>query len=188
MAGCVATSLRPLQSRFLRDWDQIMIRLIAGASLGLALVVSSAEARVYCNADGTPQGCVWERTQGWGARGVGVAPGLGAGAPGVGVAPGVGAGAPGVGVAPGVGAGAVGVGVAPGAGVGARGVGVEPGVGVGRDGAEGEMKSWRPGQSRRSPLKHNLLGWNQPGRSCPSKQRTSAAVHRSTFNVRRVPG
>jgi hypothetical protein len=121
-----------------------MIRLIAGASLGLALVVSSAEARVYCNADGTPQGCVWERTQGWGARGVGVAPGLGAGAPGVGVAPGVGAGAPGVGVAPGVGAGAVGVGVTHGAGVGARGVGVEPGVGVGRDGAEGEMNRGGP--------------------------------------------
>ena len=56
-----------------------MFRLIAGASLGLALVASSAEARVYCNADGTPQGCVWERTQGWGARGVGVEPGVGVG-------------------------------------------------------------------------------------------------------------
>ena len=65
-----------------------MFRLIAGASLGLALVASSAEARVYCNADGTPQGCVWEPTQGWGARGVGVAPGVGVGARGVGVEPG----------------------------------------------------------------------------------------------------
>jgi hypothetical protein len=95
-----------------------MFRLIVGASLGLALVASSAEARVYCNADGTPQGCVWEPTQGWGARGVGVAPGVGAGA--------------------------VGVGIAPGVGVGARGVGVEPGVGVGRDGFEGEMNRGGP--------------------------------------------
>ena len=117
-----------------------MFRLIAGASLGLALVASSAEARVYCNADGTPQGCVWERTQGWGARGVGVAPGVGA--PGLGVAQGVGA--PGLGVAPGVGVGAAGVGVGRGVGVGARGVGVEPGVGVGRDGFEGEMNRGGP--------------------------------------------
>ena len=95
-----------------------MFRLIAGASLGLALVASSAEARVYCNADGTPRGWVWEPTQGWGARGVGVAPGVGAGAAGVGIAPGV--------------------------GVGARGVGVEPGVGVGRDGFEGEMNRGGP--------------------------------------------
>ena len=73
-----------------------MNRLIAGASLGLALVASSAEARVYCNADGTPQGCVWEPTQGWGARGVGVAPGAGVGARGVGVEPGVGVGRDGV--------------------------------------------------------------------------------------------
>jgi hypothetical protein len=102
-----------------------MIRLIAGASLGLVLVASSAQARVYCNADGTPQGCVWEPTQGWGARGVGVAPGVGAGAAGVGVAPGVGVGANGV-------------------GVGARGVGVEPGVGVGRDGVDGEMNRGGP--------------------------------------------
>ena len=108
-----------------------MFRLIAGASLGLAMVASAAEARVYCNADGTPQGCVWERTQGWGARGVGVAPGVGAGAPGVGVVPGVGAGA-------------AGIGVAPSAGVGARGVGVEPGVGVGRDGFGGEMNRGGP--------------------------------------------
>lgn len=108
-----------------------MIRLIAGASLGLVLVASSAQARVYCNADGTPQGCVWEPTQGWGARGVGVVPGVGAGAPGLGVAPGVGVGAPGVGVARGV-------------GVGARGVGVEPGVGVGRDGVGGEINRGGP--------------------------------------------
>jgi hypothetical protein len=117
-----------------------MFRLIAGATLGLAMVASTAEARVYCNADGTPQGCVWERTQGWGARGVGVAPGVGAGAAGVGIVPGAGVGARGVGVAPGAGAGAAGVGVAPGVGVGARGVGVEPGVGVGRDGFEGENR------------------------------------------------
>ena len=33
-----------------------MIRLIVAASLGVALIASSAEATVYCNADGTPQG------------------------------------------------------------------------------------------------------------------------------------
>jgi hypothetical protein len=88
-----------------------MIRLMVAASLGVALIASSAEATVYCNADGTPQGCVWEPNPGVGARGVGVVPGVGAGAAGVGVAP----------------------------GVGARGVGVEPGVGVGRDGVDGEM-------------------------------------------------
>ena len=84
-----------------RDWDQIMIRLMVGISLGLAMIASSAEAAVYCNADGTPTGCVWEP----GARGVGV----GAGAVGVGVAPGVGVGARGVGVEPGVGVGRDGV-------------------------------------------------------------------------------
>ena len=62
-----------------------MIRLIVAASLGVALIASSAEATVYCNADGTPQGCVWE-PNGVGARGVGVVPGVGAGAPGVGIA------------------------------------------------------------------------------------------------------
>ena len=90
-----------------------MIRLIT-VSLGLALIASSAGATVYCNADGTPQGCVWERNPGWGARGVGVAPGVGVGAAGVGVAPGV--------------------------GVGARGVGVEPG----RDGVDGEINRGGP--------------------------------------------
>jgi hypothetical protein len=95
-----------------------MIRLIFAASLGVVLIASSAEAAVYCNADGTPQGCVWESAPGWGARGVGVVPGVGAGAAGVGVAPGV--------------------------GVGARGVGVEPGVGVGRDGVDGEMNRGGP--------------------------------------------
>jgi hypothetical protein len=75
-----------------------MIRLIVAASLGVVLIASSAEATVYCNADGTPQGCVWEPTPGVGARGVGVVPGVGAGAAGVGLAPGVGVGAPGVGV------------------------------------------------------------------------------------------
>jgi hypothetical protein len=95
-----------------------MIRLIVCASLGVALIASSAEATVYCNADGTPQGCVWEPNPGVGARGVGVVPGVGAGAAGVGVAPGV--------------------------GVGARGVGVEPGVGVGRDGVDGEMNRGGP--------------------------------------------
>ena len=76
-----------------------MIRLIVAASLGVFLIASSAEVTVYCNADGTPQGCVWERNGiGAGARGVGVVPGVGAGAAGVGVAPGVGVGAPGVGV------------------------------------------------------------------------------------------
>ncbi|MGZ3340154.1 MAG: hypothetical protein ACXU9B_10275 [Reyranella sp.] len=99
-----------------------MIRLIVAASLGVALIASSAEAAVYCNADGTPQGCVWEPN---------------------------GIGASGVGVYPGVGAGAVGVGVTPGVGVGARGVGVEPGAGVGRDGAgfgrdDGEMNRGGP--------------------------------------------
>jgi len=94
-----------------------MIRLIT-VSFGLALIASSAGATVYCNADGTPQGCVWERNPGWGARGVGVAPGVGVGAAGVGVAPGV--------------------------GVGARGVGVEPGVGVGRDGVDGEINRGGP--------------------------------------------
>ena len=69
-----------------------MIRLIVAASLGVVLIASSAEATVYCNADGTPQGCVWE-PNGVGARGVGVVPGVGAGAAGVGVAPGVGVGA-----------------------------------------------------------------------------------------------
>jgi len=90
-----------------------MIRLIT-VSFGLALIASSAGATVYCNADGTPQGCVWERNPGWGARGVGVAPGVGVGAAGVGVAPGV--------------------------GVGARGVGVEPG----RDGVDGEINRGGP--------------------------------------------
>ena len=74
-----------------------MFRLIVAASLGVVLIASSAEATVYCNADGTPQGCVWE-PNGVGARGVGVVPGVGAGAAGVGVAPGVGVGARGVGV------------------------------------------------------------------------------------------
>ena len=75
-----------------------MIRLIVVASLGIALTASSAEAEVYCNADGTRKGCVWAPNPGVGARGVGVGPGVGAGAAGVGVAPGVGVGAPGVGV------------------------------------------------------------------------------------------
>jgi hypothetical protein len=72
-----------------------MIRLIVAASLGVVLIASSAEATVYCNADGTPQGCVWE-PNGVGARGVGVAPGVGVGARGVGVEPGVGVGRDGV--------------------------------------------------------------------------------------------
>lgn len=96
-----------------------MIRLIAAASFGVVLIASSAEAAVYCNADGTPQGCIWERN-------------------------GIGPGARGVGVYPGVGAGAAGVGVAPGVGVGARGVGVEPGVGVGRDGVDGDINRGGP--------------------------------------------
>ncbi len=104
-----------------------MKRLIVCASLAVATIASSAQATVYCNADGTPQGCVWER----GARGVGVAPGVGAGAAGVGVAPGAGVGARGVGVAPG-------------AGAGAAGVGVTPGVGVGRDGVDGEVNRGGP--------------------------------------------
>ena len=91
-----------------------MIRLVVSMSLGLALIASSAEAAVYCNADGTPTGCVWEP----GARGVGVVAGAGAGAAGVGVAPGV--------------------------GVGARGAGVEPGVGVGRDGVDGAANRGGP--------------------------------------------
>lgn len=77
-----------------------MIRTIIGTSLGLLLVAGSAEAQVYCRAEGVPHGCVWA-PRGAGAPGVGVVPGVGAGAPGVGVAPGVGAGAPGAGVAPG---------------------------------------------------------------------------------------
>ena len=99
-----------------------MIRTIAGLSLGLALMATSAEAQVYCRAEGVPHGCVWAPRAG---------PGVGA--PVVGVAPGVGVGAPGVGVTPGVGAGAPGVGVAPGAGVGAPGAGVTREGGV--DGA-----------------------------------------------------
>jgi hypothetical protein len=91
-----------------------MIRLMVGMSLGLALMASPAGAAVYCNADGTPTGCIWEP----GARGVGVMRGVGAGAAGVGVAPGVGVGAP--------------------------GVGVERGVGVGRDGVDGEMNRGGP--------------------------------------------
>ena len=80
-----------------------MICSIVAASLGVALIASSAEAAVYCNADGTPQGCVWEPNNGWGAPGVGYVPGVGVGAAGVGV------GARGVGVAPGVGVGRDGV-------------------------------------------------------------------------------
>ena len=90
-----------------------MVRAIAGMSLGLALLATSANAEVYCRAEGVPRGCVWA-PRGAGAPGVGVVPGAGAGAPGVGVTPGAGVGAPGVGVAPGVGAGAPGVGGAPG--------------------------------------------------------------------------
>ena len=74
-----------------------MIRMTLGAALGLALLATSAEAQVYCRAEGVPRGCVW--APGAGAAGVGVAPGVGAGAAGVGVAPGVGVGAPGAGVA-----------------------------------------------------------------------------------------
>jgi hypothetical protein len=77
-----------------------MFRLMVCASLGLALVATSAEAEVYCRAVGVPQGCVWAPSADVGAPGIGVAPGVGAGAAGVGVAPGVGVGAPGVGVAP----------------------------------------------------------------------------------------
>lgn len=77
-----------------------MIRTIAGVSLGLTLMVTSAEAQVYCRAEGVPHGCVWapRAGPGVGAPGVGVTPGVGAGAPGVGVRPGVGVGAPGAGV------------------------------------------------------------------------------------------
>lgn len=79
-----------------------MVRTIVGLSLGLALIGTSAEAQVYCRAEGVPHGCVWAPRAGVGvgAPGVGVAPGVGAGAPGVGVTPGVGVGAPGAGVAP----------------------------------------------------------------------------------------
>lgn len=79
-----------------------MIRTIVCTSLGLALMAGSAEAQVYCRAEGVPHGCVWAPRAGVGvgAPGVGVAPGVGAGAPGVGIAPGVGVGAPGAGVAP----------------------------------------------------------------------------------------
>lgn len=90
-----------------------MVRTIASLSLGLALLATSANAEVYCRAEGVPHGCVWA-PRGAGAPGVGVVPGVGAGAPGVGVTPGVGVGAPGAGVAPGVGVGAPGAGVAPG--------------------------------------------------------------------------
>src|SRR3981081_3189517 len=100
-----------------------MIRLSVAASLGVVLIASSAEATVYCNADGTPQGCVWE-PNGVGARGVGVVRGVGAGAAGVGGAPGVGGGG--------------------GGGGGARGVGAEPGVGVGRDGVDGDINRGGP--------------------------------------------
>lgn len=78
-----------------------MVRTIFGMAFGLALMATSAEAQVYCRAEGVPRGCVWAPAArpGVGAPGIGVAPGVGAGAPGVGVAPGVGAGAPGPGVA-----------------------------------------------------------------------------------------
>ena len=66
-----------------------MIRTIAGLSLGLALMATSAEAEVYCRAEGVPRGCVWAPA---------AAPRVGVGAPGVGVTPGVGVGAPGAGV------------------------------------------------------------------------------------------
>jgi hypothetical protein len=81
-----------------------MVRTIVGLSLGLALIGTSAQAQIYCRAEGVPHGCVWAPRAGVGVGtvtpGVGVAPGVGAGAPGVGVAPGAGVGAPGVGVGP----------------------------------------------------------------------------------------
>lgn len=95
-----------------------MIRSIVVASLGLALMATSAEAAVYCNEEGLPQGCVWSWSPGVGAPGVGVVPGVGAGAPGVGVERGV--------------------------GVGARGVGVAPDAGVGRFGDDGAMNRGGP--------------------------------------------
>lgn len=82
-----------------------MIRTIVCASLGLVSMAGSAQAEVYCRAEGVPKGCVWAPRHGAGVGAPGggapgVTSGVGVGAPGVGVAPGAGAGAPGPGVAP----------------------------------------------------------------------------------------
>ena len=64
----------------------------------LTATTQVADAIVYCEYIGVPEGCVV-------TPGVVLAPAPGVGAPGVGVGVGVGAGARGVGVAPGVGVG-----------------------------------------------------------------------------------
>ena len=64
----------------------------------LTATTQVANAAVYCEYIGVPEGCV-------ATPGVVLAPAPGVGAPGVGVGVGVGAGARGVGVAPGVGVG-----------------------------------------------------------------------------------
>src|SRR5713101_3666914 len=107
------------------DQERVIRRLAAVSVLaGICVVtaaVGTADAVVYCRAEGVPKGCVARPAPGAGAPGVGVRRGAGAGAPGVGVRRGAGAGAPGVGVRRGAGAGAPGVGVERGAGAGAPG-------------------------------------------------------------------
>ncbi len=44
-----------------------MIRTLVCTSLGLALMAGSAEAQVYCRAEGVPHGCVWAPRAGVGA-------------------------------------------------------------------------------------------------------------------------
>ena len=86
------------------------VSVLAGIFLVTA-AVGTADAVVYCKAEGVPKGCVARPAPGAGAPGVGVGRGAGAGAPGVGRRRGAGAGAPGVGVERGAGAGERGVGV-----------------------------------------------------------------------------
>ena len=86
------------------------VSVLAGIFVVTA-AVGTAEAAVYCKAEGVPKGCVARPTPGAGAPGVGVERGAGAGAPGVGRRRGAGAGAPGLGARPGAGVGEPGSGV-----------------------------------------------------------------------------
>jgi hypothetical protein len=105
------------QGKCTDDQERVMRRLAAVSVLAGIFVVTAAvgtaDAVVYCKAEGVPKGCVARPATGAGAPGVGVGRGAGAGA-----------GAPGVGRRRGAGAGAPGAGARPGAGVG------EPGAGV----------------------------------------------------------
>ena len=84
------------------------VSVLAGIFVVTA-AVGTADAVVYCRAEGVPKGCVARPAPGAGAPGVGVE--RGAGATRVGARRGAGAGAPGVGVERGAGAGERGVGV-----------------------------------------------------------------------------